>query len=127
MNLDDALAGAERAKQYPVAPSMPIKTPSDPQQPSSRGSHQTSSGGSSNQQQPQSGGQVSTSQSQGTPAVGLGMHAVCVLRVDVHMIRCPASACTASAMAPDQQEHDAMPKAVGQGWVLALSFAEAPD
>ena len=55
MNLDDALAGAEMAKQYPVAPSMPIKAPSDPQQPSSGGASSTSS---SMRQTPQSGGQV---------------------------------------------------------------------
>ena len=35
MNLDDALAGAEMAQQYPVGPSMPIQAPSDSQQPSS--------------------------------------------------------------------------------------------
>ena len=34
MNLDDALAGAEMAQQYPVGPSMPIQAPSDSQQPS---------------------------------------------------------------------------------------------
>ena len=58
MNLDEALASAEMAKQYPSAPAMPIKAPSDPQQPSSGGSRQSSSNASSQRQTPQSDGQV---------------------------------------------------------------------
>ena len=56
MNLDDVLAGAEMAKQYPVAPSMPIHAPSDPQQPSPSESPLPSN--SSQRQTPQSSGQV---------------------------------------------------------------------
>ena len=50
MNLDEALAGAEMAQQYPVAPSMPIQAPSEPPQ--------SSSGSMSQQQTPQSSRQV---------------------------------------------------------------------
>ncbi len=58
MNLDDVLAGAEMAKQYPVAPSMPIHAPSDPQRASPADSPLPSSG--SQRHTPQSSGQVST-------------------------------------------------------------------
>ena len=58
MNLDDALAGAEMAKQYPVAPSMPIRAPSDPQQPSDATSRQAFSDSSTQRQTPESSGQV---------------------------------------------------------------------
>lgn len=53
MNLDDALAGAEMAKQYPVAPAMPIQQPSDPAR-----QHSDSSRGASLVETPQSSGQV---------------------------------------------------------------------
>ena len=65
MNLDDALAGAEMAQQFPVGPSMPIQQPSDPPSnppsnpPSDSQQQQRSSSGSGSQQQtPSSSGKV---------------------------------------------------------------------
>ena len=65
MNLDDALAGAEMAQQFPVGPSMPIQQPSDPPSnppsnaPSDPQQQQRSSSGSGSQQQtPRSSGKV---------------------------------------------------------------------
>ena len=65
MNLDDALAGAEMAQQFPVGPSMPIPQPSDPPSdppsnpPSDPQQQQRSSSGSGSQHQtPCSSGKV---------------------------------------------------------------------
>jgi hypothetical protein len=66
MNLDDALAGAEMAQQFPVGPSMPFRQPSGPPSnppsnpPSEPQQQQRSSSGSgSHQQTPRSSGKVS--------------------------------------------------------------------
>ena len=65
MSLDDALAGAEMAQQFPVGPSMPIRQPSDPPSnspsnpPSDPQQQQRSSSGSGSQHQtPGSSGKV---------------------------------------------------------------------
>ena len=81
MNLDDALAGAEMAQQFPVGPSMPIQQPSNPPSnppsdaPSDPQQQQRSSSGSGSQQQtPRSSGKVrvlKVMSCRGTGKVGL--------------------------------------------------------